>query len=499
MVAAIWADHPEGGIMRICVINTGGTIACTGSPLAPMSSNCFADTARDLLGPSLAAADLHFDTGLRFGDTGSGTLDSTDLRPSDWCRMAGRVLDLYDQFDGFVILHGTDTMDYTGAALSFLLNVTDARGRARATLSKPVVLTGSQLPLFTETPDGLVLNTASDGLLNLTGALAMTRLRLPEAAIFFGGQLLRGNRALKSSTTGFAAFDSPHLPALAHAGIGIRHGAARPLAGPGSPQQALDHPAAMALARAQLDAVAQVIDAQSVAQIPAVPVASPSMAQLIDAATANGATGLVVQGFGEGNIPATTDTKAALKRAQDRGAITVIASRVTDGQVGAFHYAAGAWVVETGAIGGGDITPVAALAKLTVLQAAADHHGWDVATVQGLMQRSLVGECAAPDCSTGPLLAGQILSVMDVTLSNDADDGPVLRQGNDILWRAGGAGRLQMRGDRLVLIAPNGGVTWASAPASPQSVLTVAPNPPRLMLVDPVDQVADITIYRHHG
>lgn len=489
--------------MRICVLNTGGTIACTGSPLAPMPSNRFAGALHDLLGPSLAASlratDLHFDTGLRFSDTGPGTLDSTDLRPSDWCKMAGRVLELYDRFDGFVILHGTDTMDYTGAALSFLLNVTDARGHARATLSKPVILTGSQLPLLTETPDGLVLNAASDGLLNLTGALAMTRLRLPEVAVFFGGKLLRGNRGLKSSTTGFAAFDSPHLPALAHAGIGIRHGAAQPLTGPASPQQALDHPDAMALARAQLDAVAQVIDAQSVAQIPAVPADGPLMAHLIDAALASGATGMVVQGFGEGNIPAASGTKAALQRAQDHGVITVIASRVTDGQVGAFHYAAGAWVADTGAIGCGDITPVAALAKLTVLRAAADHHGWDDATVQALMQRSLAGECAATDHSTGPLLAGQSLSVADVTLLNDTDDGPVLRQGDSILWRAGGAGRLQMRGDRLVLVAPDGGTTWSSPPASPQSVLTIAALPPRLMLVDPADPAADITVFCHQG
>jgi L-asparaginase len=488
--------------MRICVINTGGTIACTGSPLAPMSADRFATAVRDLLGPSLAASlpatDLHFDTGLRFGDTGTGTLDSTDLRPSDWCKMAGRVLDLYDLFDGFVILHGTDTMDYSGAALSFLLNMTDAAGRARATLSKPVILTGSQLPLFTETPDGMVLNTASDGLLNLTGALAMTRLRLPEVALFFGGTLLRGNRALKSSTTGFAAFDSPHLPPLAHAGIGIRHGAAQPLSGPASPLQALDNPDAMATARAQLDAVVQVIDAQSVAQIPAVPATGPLLAQLIDAALANGATGLVIQGFGEGNIPAAGGAKAALKRAQDQGAVTVIASRVTGGQVGAFHYAAGAWVAETGVIGCGDMTPVAALAKLSVLRAAAVHHGWDVVTVQALMQRNLTGECASPDCSAGPLLTGQKLQAGDVTLTNDADDGPVLRQGDLTLWRAGGAGRLQMRGDRLGLIAPDGNVAWSSPPATPQSVLTVADNPARLMLIDPAG-VTDVTIFHHHG
>ncbi|MFN3526554.1 MAG: asparaginase domain-containing protein, partial [Paracoccus sp. (in: a-proteobacteria)] len=181
--------------MRICVINTGGTISCVGRPLAPMPAARFAQAARDLLGGALAAAmpgdRLHFDTGLRFSDQEPGTLDSTDLRPSDWCRIARRVLDLYADHDAFVILHGTDTMDYSGAALPLLLNVFDDLGLARAALSKPVILTGAQLPLFAETPEGMVLNAGSDGLANLTGALASARLRLPEVALFFDGRLMR--------------------------------------------------------------------------------------------------------------------------------------------------------------------------------------------------------------------------------------------------------------------------------------------------------------------
>lgn len=485
--------------MRICVINTGGTIACTGSPLAPMSAGQFAQAAQHLLGPSLAASlqgvTVHFDTVLRFSDDGPGTLDSTDLRPRDWCRMAARLLDLYDDHDGFVILHGTDTMDYSAAALSFLLNVADGQGRARAMLSKPVILTGSQLPLFVQTADGLALNAASDALGNLAGALSTARLRLPEVALFFDGRLLRGNRALKSSTTEFAGFDSPHLPPLAHAGIGCWHGAAEPLRGPAQSAQALDDPAAMALVRAQLQAVADRIDAQGIAQIPAVPAAGPLMGQLIDAALSSGATGLILQGFGEGNIPTSPATRAALQAAQAADAVTVIASRVTAGSVGAFHYAAGAWIADTGAIGCADLTPVAALAKLTVLSAAADHHGWDRATLRALMQRSLAGECAAPDCSAGPLWPGQALRAVDgpVTLVNDPDQGPVLRDGDRTLWRAGAAGRLLMQGDRLVLIAPDGSPAWTGPQADPQARIAVAAHPARLILIDPTGQHPDIT------
>ena len=261
--------------MRICIINTGGTISSTGQPLAPMAADRFACAANDLLGPALAAAlpgdALHFDTGLRFSDDGPGTLDSTDLRPSDWCRIARRVLALYADHDAFVILHGTDTMDYTGAALPLLLNVFDDLGLARAALSKPVILTGAQLPLFTDTPAGLVLNAGSDALANLTGALSCARLRLPEVAIFFDGRLLRGCRALKVSTTRFKAFDSPHLAPLAERGIGIRRGTVAPLPGPAAPDLALDGPAAHARAMAQLDAVQARIDDQRVVQITAVP------------------------------------------------------------------------------------------------------------------------------------------------------------------------------------------------------------------------------------
>lgn len=490
--------------MRICIINTGGTISCTGQPLAPMPSNRFAEAVRDLLGPALAASlpdlQLHFDTGLRFSDQGPGTLDSTDLRPSDWCRMASRVLDLYGEHDAFVILHGTDTMDYSGAALPLLLNVFDELGFARAALSKPVILTGAQLPLLQETAQGLVLNAGSDALANLTGALAMTRLRLPEVALYFDGQLWRGSRALKVSTRRFAGFASPHLPALAEAGIGVWHGAAAPLPGPASPAQALDDPAVRARVRAQLTAIAQGIDRQRVVQIPAVPAdhASPAplLAQMIEGALASGATGLVLEGFGEGNIPAGDGAiRHALLRAQAQGVTTLITSRAIGGKVGAFHYAAGAWIVETGAVAAGDMTAVAALTKLMILQAAAPHHGWDCRTVAALLARSLAGETGALDRMDGPLWPGQALSAADgpMQLSNDPTDGPVLSGRGQVLWQGAGPGRLQMLGDRLVLIAPDGARLWASPPSVAGAVPVLTAHPPALRLIDPSGRTAPVT------
>ena len=484
--------------MRICIINTGGTISSTGQPLAPMAADRFARAAQDLLGPALAAAlpgdALHFDTGLRFSDDGPGTLDSTDLRPSDWCRIARRVLDLYADHDAFVILHGTDTMDYTGAALPLLLNVFDDLGLARAALSKPVILTGAQLPLFTDTPAGLVLNAGSDALANLTGALSCARLRLPEVAIFFDGRLLRGCRALKVSTTRFAAFDSPHLAPLAERGIGIRRGTVAPLPGPAAPDLALDSPAAHAQAMAQLDAVQACIDDQRVVQITAVPAdhraAAPMLAQQVRAALDQGATGLLLEGFGPGNVPAGDGAMAQVLA--DADVPVLIASRVIGGQVGAFDYAAGAWIAATGAVAGGDMTPVAALAKMVVLTAAAPHHGWDRATLAALLARGLTGECAPTDRMDGPLWPGQVLTCGPVRLENDPDAGPRLMRGGAVLWQAPGPGVLRMQGDRLALIGHDGAVLWSGPPA-PGAVAILSDDPPALRMIDPAHRAAPVT------
>lgn len=144
--------------MRLAVIHTAGTITCTGSPLTPMAAPPFAAACRDIVHPSLiqASPDLELDyvTDLRFPESASGTLDSTNLQPSDWCLLAGRILADYDLYDGCVVLHGTDSMAYTASALPFLLSAFDKYGNVTITLDKPVIVTGSQVPLFAqETPN----------------------------------------------------------------------------------------------------------------------------------------------------------------------------------------------------------------------------------------------------------------------------------------------------------------------------------------------------------
>lgn len=498
--------------MRVCVLNTGGTISSAGTPLAPMPARRFARAAQDLLGPAIRAAlpdmDLHFETALRFSDQGAGLLDSTDLVPQDWCRIAAAVLERYGDFDGFVILHGTDTMDFTAAALPLLFNVSDRLGIGRAVLSKPVILTGAQLPLFRETgaetgAGGLVLNAGSDGFANLCGALAALRLRLPETGLFFDGKLLRANRALKFSSTEFAGFDSPHLPPLARVGTGLRLGEALPLPGPAAPHLALDHPQARACAHAQLDAISGAIGQNPVVQIPAFP-AHGSLARMIADAVAAGARGIVLMAYGGGNMPsgcpadpASGPVLQALRAADEAGVIVVDTSRLIAGQVDDLPYAAGSWLTGAGAIGGLDMTPMAAFAKLTLLLAMAGHHGWDRAALRALMRCDLAGECRALDRLDGRrgprLWPGQQLQAADgpVRLINDPVRGLVLRNGaGRVLWSPapGRVGSLCLEGSHLRLRAPDGTVLWsADAPggADAQMILRDQGGQPALLLCDP--------------
>ena len=138
-------------------------------------------------------------------------IDSSDVEPSLWQALARLIRDRYDDYDGFVVLHGTDTMAYSASALSFMLE----------NLGKPVVFTGSQLPIG---------KLRTDGKENLISAVEIAAAKdshrhpmVPEVSICFNAQLLRGNRSVKVNATGFDAFKSPNYPPLATAGISIKY------------------------------------------------------------------------------------------------------------------------------------------------------------------------------------------------------------------------------------------------------------------------------------
>jgi len=183
----------------VCILSTGGTISMQKTPngYAPIPGFLKSAMAKipELQNPDMPTYTIH-----EF----ENPIDSANMTPADWHKMALFVENNYAEHDGFVILHGTDTMAYTASALSFMLE----------NLSKPVILTGSQLPLF---------ETRNDARENLINALLLAgNQRIPEVCIYFHNKLFRGNRAKKTDAVSFAAFASPNFPALGKVGTDIR-------------------------------------------------------------------------------------------------------------------------------------------------------------------------------------------------------------------------------------------------------------------------------------
>ncbi|GAB4364687.1 MAG: asparaginase [Calditrichia bacterium] len=180
---------------KILLIHTGGTFGML--PLKPSATLAPADIQKHILTylPEIQQiADIDFEVAFN--------IDSANIQIEHWQKLAKLIYSNYHRYDGFVIIHGTDAMVYTAAALSFAL-----RG-----LSKPIILTGSQRPLA---------QIRSDARSNLINSLELATYSIPEVSIFFGTRLYRGNRAIKVSTVHYEAFTSPNYPVLAEVGLDI--------------------------------------------------------------------------------------------------------------------------------------------------------------------------------------------------------------------------------------------------------------------------------------
>lgn len=277
-------------------------------------------------------------------------LDSADMQPDDWVRVARAVLEHYDAFDGFVIVHGTDTLAYTASALSFLL----------PGLTKPIILTGAQISLA---------ETRSDGREHLITSIQIAgTLNIPEVCIYFGQRLLRGNRSQKVHNDHFAAFDSGNMPALATVGVGIdvRH----------------------ELVRAKGNGPPKKVELTSRPNVIALRVFPGLSASMVEAALAP-VQGLVLETYGAGNAP--TRDKAlleVLERATARGVIAVNASQCHGGRVRQGLYQTSSALTRAGLVSSHDMTPEAALTKLYCLLAL----GLTAADVRAHMEQDLAGE-----------------------------------------------------------------------------------------------------------
>ena len=189
----------------VLIIYTGGTIGMKQDPVdGTLKPFDFSQIKEEV--PELSKYDVRIDS-----YTFSPLIDSSDVQPSLWVDLAKLIESKYDEYDGFVILHGTDTMAYSASALSFMLEG----------LTKPIIFTGSQLPIGVPRTDG------KENLISSVEIAAAKdekgHARVPEVCIFFDSKLFRGNRSTKYSAEAFDAFSSPNCPPLAEAGIRIRY------------------------------------------------------------------------------------------------------------------------------------------------------------------------------------------------------------------------------------------------------------------------------------
>jgi len=276
--------------------------------------------------------------------------DSVNMEFADWVRIAEDIADNYDAFDAFIVLHGTDTMAYATSALSFML----------VNLSKPVIVTGSQLPL------GEIRNDAVE---NMLGALALAgSYSIPEVCLFFRSKLYRGNRARKVDASAFDAFDSGNFTPLAKVGVDV-----------------LVQWSLVRLASKNRLRVAPIVE-KNVAALrlfPGIPTG------LLENVLKDPIRGLVLETFGAGNAPDNRPKLLkVLKEANDRGVIIVNCTQCMRGRVKS-HYASGRSLADVGVISGHDLTPEAALMKLAYLLSYDDLSNEEI---KRIMQSNIRGE-----------------------------------------------------------------------------------------------------------
>ncbi len=330
---------------KVLIIYTGGTIGMkkTDRGYAPVPG---------FLGESISAlADMKSDKAPLW-DLYEMTplLDSSDITVKEWNKIAAVISDNYNAYDGFVVLHGTDTMAYTASALSFILDGLD----------KPVVLTGSQIPLC---------EIRSDGKDNLVTSLLVAAEGVAnEVCLCFSGKLLRGNRSVKMSADHLVAFDSPNYPHLAEIGISIKynHSALRQYKADGLKMQPL-----------------------SEVPIGVLKVFPGIQFGLFESIMTKKLSGIVLETFGAGNIPSDGGALIPIiSRAFESGSVITVCSQCPAGTVSLGAYETSSALKSAGAVSGFDMTTEAAVAKLYYLFSL----GLSTDEIKFKMEQNLRGE-----------------------------------------------------------------------------------------------------------
>lgn len=366
---------PSAVEARVLVINTGGTIGMTlhDNVLAP-KANAFVQGLRKL---PILHDELYAQQTCLYEYYGSENslvlplskdnkrivynvleysplLDSSNMTTDDWGRIGKDIEKNYENYDGFVILHGTDTMAYTASALSFMCEH----------LGKPIILTGSQVPIY---------EMRNDGRDNLLGALLIAgQFVIPEVGLYFHNKLYRGNRVTKVDTGSFNAFASPNLPPLATAEVDIT----------------INWDTVW---RANTTAKFQV-STELNRNVGLLRLFPGITAATVRAFLQPPMEGVVLETYGSGNAPDNRpDLLEELKKATDSGVIIINCTQCLRGTVSA-SYATGKVLMDAGLIAGGDMTPEAALSKLSYVLAKKDT---ELETKKKMMAQNLRGEMSA--------------------------------------------------------------------------------------------------------
>ncbi len=309
---------------KILIIYTGGTIGMTeefpGGPLIPFD---FYNIVQHL--PELKRFDLKIDVAAF-----PNPIDSSDMKPEIWQSLADIIIHSYSDYFGFVILHGTDTMAYTASALSFML-----RG-----LQKPIIFTGSQLPI------GKIRTDGKENLITAVEIASSEFQKQPvvqEVAICFGSKLLRGNRTYKHSAEGFDAFESPNYFPLAEIGVHLHF------------HQGL-------LLRSDQPFQPQLTLNTNIGWLKIFPGINTNA--LNNFKLNHQYDGLILETYGNGNIPQLPWLIEGLKEIHQSGTIILNISQCTQGSVNQQMYKNAQELEDTGIVSGWDLTAEAAVTKL---------------------------------------------------------------------------------------------------------------------------------------